>query len=157
MSENTDLKSAMLVCRRWNEVISSSTNLMRGFTLQIVDSSLEVLEYPIFIRHYQSFEVYKLSEENFDLCIGVLIYYRPYLKVITFHGTFPKNRLKRISLLHACRNAGEIRFYNITGTSFTKLHTIRNASSYDFPNLKSLSIIDRPQHVRLFSISLYQI
>ncbi|KAL7031188.1 hypothetical protein ACKWTF_006927 [Chironomus riparius] len=147
MSENTDLKSAMLVCNRWNEVITTSSKLMQRFVLQIVDSSLDDLEYPIYIRRYQSCDIYKLSDENFDLCLRVLDIYRPYLKVITFHGTFPENRIKRISLLNACKNVEELRFFNITGSSFTKNHTMTNLSSYDLPNLKSLSIVDRPQHI----------
>ncbi|XP_070507883.1 uncharacterized protein [Chironomus tepperi] len=146
MSENTDLKSAMLVCRRFNEVISTSKKLMESLILQIVDCSLDDLECPLLIRRYRSCDIYKLSEENFGLCLRVLRNYGPHLKVITFHGTFPENRMRRMSLLNSCRNIEELRLFNITGTSLKKIRSMRNVSYYDFPNLKSLSIIDRPQH-----------
>lgn len=157
MSENTDLKSAILVCKRWNEIISSSHKLMQAFVLQIADRSINDLEYPVFIRRYRSCEIYKLPESQFDLCFQVLNIYGPYLKVVTLHGMFPENCTKRMSLLSACRNIEELRLFNITENQQTKCSTLTNAYSSDFPHLKSLSIIDRPQNVRLLSVKAVQI
>lgn len=147
MSEKTDLKSATLVCKRWNEVISSSHKLMEALALKIVDCSLNDLKDPVFVRRYRSCEILELQESNFDLCCEVLNIYGPNLKVITVHGIFADNFAKRMSLLCACRNIEELRLINITERQ-TKRSPLRNVFSYYFPHLKSLSIIGCPRNVR---------
>lgn len=147
-SSNTSLKQATFVCKRWNEVISTSTKLMSKFILQLAEISINVLEYPLVIRKYQKCVLFKIDKESAEKCLNIVRMYGPTLREITLHGTYPEDIMNIFPVLSHCPNIRTLRFYNVFSDS--KFKSIKMNLEEDFPELKTLSVLNRPQDVSLF-------
>lgn len=140
---NSELKVATLVCKRWNEIISTSVKIMSGFTLKVTDKSINVLTDPIVKRRYSCCEFYNVENFNHEQYLEIMRVFAD-ISSITFFENIPCK--DQNCLLEFCRNNLEnLKFYNTnTGRNHQALKYLQITS---FPKLKSLSIINRPQSV----------
>lgn len=131
----SDLKSLLLVCKRFNSIILTSISLMAGFTLKISNRMMQESDkYPLTIlRYYPAWELYEIAPENEDELFEEMIDYMHYLKCLSVFG--PTNGDQFVHMLTIASNIREIKLHSID--CFIE-HTF---TANELPNLKSLTMV----------------